>query len=166
LFDAIEESFRDTDQEYIIKDLFQGISLRYVKCKKCLNESFRDDNFLYLSLIVKDDIEKVYNPTIEKGLENYLKPCYLEGDNKYFCDNCNEKNDAEMGVKIATLPEILIIHLNRFDLDMMTLNRRKLNNKVTFPYVLNMNKFLKPYEEIIKDNDSKSQGIKFQDQKF
>lgn len=67
-----------------------------------------------------------------------------------------------MGVKIATLPEILIVHLNRFDLDMMTLNRRKLNNKVTFPYVLNMNTYLKPYEEIIKNNDdTKNAGISF-----
>lgn len=32
------------------------------------------------------------------------------------------------------------------------MSRRKLNNKVTFPFTLNMNKFLKPYEEIAAEN--------------
>ena len=53
---------------------------------------------------------------------------------------------------MATLPKILTIHLNRFDLDYATMQRRKLNNKVTFPFVLNMNKFLKPFEEIAEEN--------------
>jgi len=53
---------------------------------------------------------------------------------------------------MAALPKILNIHLNRFDLDYETMNRRKLNNKVTFPFILNMNKFLKPFEEIAEEN--------------
>ena len=36
--------------------------------------------------------------------------------------------------------------------------RKKLNNKVTFPFVLNMNKFLKPYEEIAKENSKDPQN--------
>jgi len=108
--------------------------------------------FLYLSLTVKNDFEKVYNPSVDKGLENYLKPFILEGDNKYYCEKCQDKVEAEKGVKLASLPKILTIHLNRFDLDYETMNRKKLNNRVTFPFILNMNKFLKPYEEIEKEN--------------
>lgn len=61
--------------------------------------------FLYLSLTVKNDFEKVcqvsllfhnnrlqvYNPSVDKGLENYLKPFILEGDNKYYCEKCQDK---------------------------------------------------------------------------
>jgi len=118
----------------------------------------------------------VYNPSVDKGLENYLKPFILEGDNKYYCEKCQDKVnktipislnlqkvEAEKGVKLASLPKILTIHLNRFDLDYETMNRKKLNNKVSFPFILNMNKFLKPYEEIenevSKDPSNKSIDI-------
>ena len=31
------------------------------------------------------------------------------------CDNCDEKSEAKLQVQITRLPEILIIHLKRFD---------------------------------------------------
>ena len=35
-----------------------------------------------------------------------------------------------------------MLQLKRFDLDMTTLSRRKLNERVTFPFLLNMNKYM------------------------
>lgn len=70
----------------------------------------------------------------------------------------NAQVEAEKGVKLATLPKILTIHLNRFEMDYATMMRKKLNNKVAFPFILNMNKFLKPYEDIAKENSKDPQN--------
>lgn len=37
-----------------------------------------------------------------------------------------------------------MLHLKRFDLDYSTMQRKKLNDRVTFPQVLNMNHFMSP----------------------
>ena len=37
-----------------------------------------------------------------------------------------------------------MLHLKRFDLDYTTMQRKKLNDRVTFPQVLNMNSFMSP----------------------
>lgn len=85
---------------------------------------------------------------MEKALLSYIKPEFLEKENQYFCENCNEKVDAVKGVRFQTLPKIITFQLNRFDLDYETFMRKKINNKVTFPYILDMNEFIKDYSEI------------------
>ena len=76
------------------------------------------------------------------ALENYVKHEELTGENKYFCDNCKSKHDAIKGLKFKSLPKILVLQLKRFDLDITTLQRIKLNDKVAFPEILNMNPFV------------------------
>ena len=65
----------------------------------------------------------------------------LEGDNKYACSICNEKTEATKGCRFNSLPPILTLHLKRFDLDYETFQRKKINDRVSFPQILNLNKF-------------------------
>jgi ubiquitin C-terminal hydrolase len=60
----------------------------------CSTESKREDKFL----------DKVYNDSITKALENYRKPENLTGDNKYDCAVCSSKQDATKGLKLKHLP--------------------------------------------------------------
>jgi hypothetical protein len=46
------------------------------------------------------------------------------------------------------MPSVLSLVLNRFTLDYETFARVKINNIVHFPFVLNFNKFKKPYDQI------------------
>ena len=78
---------------------------------------------------------------------------FLEKDNQYFCEGCNSKVDAVKGIRIKSLPKIITFQLNRFDLDLTSFVRKKINNKVTFPYILDMNEFLKEYDEIKLSSD-------------
>ena len=82
------------------------------------------------------------------ALENYLKPEILEGDNQYNCDKCNKKVNAEKGLKIIKSPPVLVIHLARFTIDWDTMQRIKIYDRVTFPFILNMNDYIKGYEGI------------------
>jgi ubiquitin carboxyl-terminal hydrolase 47 len=142
LFDAIEKSVQGTPEENMINTLYQGETTDYVKCNKCLYQSERSDTFLDLSLTVKNPFDNIYNDSLEKCLYNYVKVEELKEDNQYFCSKCESKQDAIKGIKFTKLPYILVTQLKRFDLDYETLQRLKLNDKVTFPTILNANKFL------------------------
>ncbi|CAG9310433.1 unnamed protein product [Blepharisma stoltei] len=143
LFDAVEESVKGTDQAKMITELYEGTILDYVRCSQCGNESKKEDKFLDLSLTVKNEFDQVYNDSVEKAFNSYLKPEILSGDNKYLCEKCQARTDAVKGLKFMKLPYILVLQLKRFDLDYTTLQRKKLNDKVTFPQILNMNPFMK-----------------------
>mmetsp|Transcript_6713 Transcript_6713/g.11933 ORF Transcript_6713/g.11933 Transcript_6713/m.11933 type:complete len:1054 (+) Transcript_6713:8001-11162(+) len=143
LFDAVEQSVADTEQRNFINDLYEGQLEDYVRCENCKTESKRSDKFLDVSLTVRNDFDKVYNDSITKALENYRKPEFLSGDNKYECSNCASKQDATKGLKFKKLPYIFFMQLKRFDLDYTTFQRIKLNDKVSFPQILNMNPYLK-----------------------
>ena len=66
----------------------------------------------------------------------------LEGENAYQCSKCDKKSKALKGSRLDKLPKILTLQLNRFTIDMNTWQRKKLNDRVSFPLLLNMNHFL------------------------
>lgn len=142
LFDAIEKSVQGTPEENMIKKLYEGKMIDYVRCAKCNQESKRRDTFLDLSLTVKSKFDNIYNHSIEKALYSFTKSEVLDGANQYFCTTCESKQDAAKGLKFKKLPYILVMQLKRFDLDYETMSRVKLNDKVTFPTILNANHFV------------------------
>ena len=102
-----------------------------------------------LTLPIKNEFGTgVQNSSLEMAIENYLKPENLEGDNQYFCDSCNKKVNAVKGLKVKNCPRLLTIALSRFTLDWTTFQRVKINDSVTFPFILNMNDYLQGYEGI------------------
>ncbi len=60
-----------------------------MKCEECGYESVNVDKFLDLSLPIKNNPNSsdpslaTTNTSLEMALENYMRPEYLEGDNKY-----------------------------------------------------------------------------------
>lgn len=156
LFEAIETSVIGTAQEHMITSLYEGTLEDYVRCQTCGYESKRVDKFMDLSLTVRNDFDKVYNESVEKAIENYTNEEKLTGDNQYFCQQCNAKSDACKGLKLKTLPHVLMLQLKRFDLDYETMQRKKLNDKVTFPLILNLNPFISGRKSTIKVEESDS----------
>lgn len=57
------------------------------------------------------------------------------------CEDCGEKKDARMRTCLERLPNLLIVHLKRFELDYSTFETVKLNDRCSFPMVLDV----KPY---------------------
>lgn len=154
LFDAIEESIKGTEQEKMITELYEGLYVDYVKCLECGQESTREDKFLDLSLAIRNSHDWEYNDSLEKALENFFKPDFLSGDNKYSCEKCSLRTNAKKGLKFSKLPYILALQLKRFDLDCTTMQRKKINDRVTFPMYLNMNLFLTEGEESQRSESS------------
>ena len=156
LFDAIETSVVGTAQEKMISSLYEGTMVDYVRCQTCGHESQREDKFMDLSLTVRNDFDKVVNESVEKAIENYSSEEQLTGDNQYFCQQCNAKSDACKGLKLKSLPHILMLQLKRFDLDYETMQRKKLNDKVTFPLILNLNPYITGRKSMVRTDESDS----------
>lgn len=139
LFEAIEKSGKESNQIKFIQDMYEGKYADYVKCLACGNESTREDKFLDLSLTINNKFENIYNDSVEKALRNYVKPENLSGANQYYCENCKQKQDALKGLKIKELPYILVLQLKRFDYDYTANRRIKINDKVSFEELMNLN---------------------------
>ena len=106
------------EPQITMTDLYEGRSHGFVKCLHCGYESKVPDRFQDISLPIRNELGTgVLNSSVEMALENYIKPEVLEGSNQYMCQQCNEKRDAEKGIKLTHGPPILTIALNRFTLD-------------------------------------------------
>lgn len=152
LFDAIQQSCSQ-DEEFISK-LYESQSESYCRCEKCHTESVKSDRFMDLSLTIKSDFDQVYNESLQKALKHYVKPERLTAPNLYFCETCNEKVEAVKGLRFSSLSDILTIQLNRFELDYETFQRKKINNWISYPFVLDMNNYMRPYEDIVVLDDT------------
>ena len=84
-------SEEDIGSANMIKDLYEGIMLAYLRCLHCGNQSIRQEKFLDIQLCVKNLFDKIYNDTLENALDHYFNPEKLEGDNQVFCETCQEK---------------------------------------------------------------------------
>ncbi|XP_001599376.2 ubiquitin carboxyl-terminal hydrolase 47 [Nasonia vitripennis] len=142
MFDALELTFTNTAQADLINRLYEGKINDYVKCLTCNTEKFREDTFLDIPLPVRPFDTNVAYGSVEEALEAFVKYETLEGNNQYFCEKCDKKSNAHKGLKFTKFPYILTLQLKRFDFDQNTYHRIKLNDKVTFPDVLNLNTFI------------------------
>ena len=126
----------------VLCDIFSFSYINKIECLKCKNVTIRYeiDNMLKISLDKTDE---------ELQLENLIKnDCVqivnLDNDNQYNCDICEilnneKKQDAIKIMEIWNLPEVLIIHLKRFENEIININgnfiqrTNKINSKVKFP---------------------------------
>jgi len=142
MFDALEETLKDTDQADLINQIYQGKMKDYVKCLKCSHESARNDTYLDIPLAIRPFGAKESYHSIEEAFAGFTTPEVLDGNNQYFCEKCSSKQDAHKGLKFLTLPYCLTIQLKRFSYDYNTGQRIKLHDRVTFPERIKMSDFI------------------------
>lgn len=66
----------------------------------------------------------------------------MEGDNQYFCSNCNQKQNAQRSSKLTSLPPVLNLQLLRFVYDRSSGIKKKLSTKIKFSEVLDLKKYV------------------------
>ena len=164
LFDALEESFKGTEVENIIDDLYAGELIDYLRCIDVDYQSERVDKFLdfALTIIPFGTTEALHS--LSECIETYLRPEILDGENKYYAESVGKKVDAIKGLKFGKLPQIMSVQLKRFVYDFSgnSMVQKKLNDRVTFPMLLDMNTYVtKKSAKNVSGSDSKldSNGI-------
>ena len=144
LFDALEESFKGTEVENIIDQLYAGELIDYLRCIDVDYQSERVDKFLDFALAILPFGSTEALGSLSECIETYLKPEILDGDNKYYAESEGKKVDAIKGLKFGKLPQILSVQLKRFVYDFSAdiVVQKKLNDRVTFPMLLDMNVYV------------------------
>lgn len=79
--------------------------------------------------------------TLDQCFESFSKPERLDENNMWYCSKCKEHVRALKTMKLWRLPNILVVHLKRFEFK-HALRRDKLDTFVDFPLEgLDMNKY-------------------------
>lgn len=135
LLDNLEMKMKGTELEKGIPNLFRGRYRSYVRCTCVDYDTTREEDFYDLSMVVKDC------PTLMKSFEKYIDTEELKGDNQYQTDKYG-KQDAVMGTEFLEFPEVLHLHLRRFEFDFRLERMIKINSRFEFPEELDLEEFL------------------------
>ncbi|CAB54287.2 Ubiquitin carboxyl-terminal hydrolase 46 [Caenorhabditis elegans] len=126
------EFLNKSDTTTWIHEIFQGILTNETRCLSCETVSSKDEDFLDLSI----DVEQ--NTSISHCLRVFSETETLCGDQKYFCETCSSKQEAQKRMRIKKPPQLLALHLKRFKF-VEPLNRHtKLSYRVVFPLELRL----------------------------
>lgn len=137
LFDKLEGLLKNSPHEKVIDNFFGGKIVNQVIPKECSHRSEREEHFLILPVDVKNKRK------LTECLDFFIQGDLLEGDNKFLCESCNTHVTALKRCCLGDLPNILIIHLKRFDFNLEFMYRSKVNQFCEFPEFLNLENYTK-----------------------
>ncbi|KDO28586.1 hypothetical protein SPRG_06442 [Saprolegnia parasitica CBS 223.65] len=113
----------------------------------CGHRYEREEAFIRLELQIRG------KDSIEESLASFVEGEVMDGDNKVECEQCGTKKAATRRTCFGALPNLLVLHLKRFDLDYATFETVKLNNRCSFPLELDMRPYTKEGLEDEKESD-------------
>ncbi|CAM9745405.1 unnamed protein product, partial [Ectocarpus sp. 12 AP-2014] len=116
----------------LIDKVFGGTLAYQVISRDCEHTSERTEPFIVLTAEVQD------KESLEGSLQLLVAGEMLTGDNCYLCEKCGQRVTAQRRCAIKQLPSTLIVHLKRFEFDLGTMRRHKLNHRCSFPMELDM----------------------------
>jgi len=109
----------------IMEGIYGGNKLYTTRCKNCGAVSTRKELFYNLSLKVKN-LSHIY-----ESLSEYIKEEFISD---FKCESCKKKVEISRRCTLATLPNVLILHLQRLVYNLETFENEKINSKLEFPH--------------------------------
>lgn len=123
----------------IVDRYWRSLEVQITTCSRCSSRSYR---WAPAEMVVATIRNKAVS-TLESCLSNSITPEFLDD---YQCDTCKGKHKAKLERKLARLPELLCIHLNRFSYSAGGVQKNF--SKVTWDFNnLNMEPFFIPRED-------------------
>ncbi|KAK3340714.1 hypothetical protein B0H65DRAFT_268095 [Neurospora tetraspora] len=132
LFDRWEGQFPNTAERRRFRSFYGGQLVQQVASKECSHVSERLEPFSAIQCDIKG------KTTLQESLQAYVDGEIMEGENKYKCSECNRHVDAVKRACLKDIPDNLIFHLKRFDFNLRTLQRSKINDFFSFPDKIDM----------------------------
>ena len=126
---APQYSNQDIPDEYIgmgnskISEILRGMHRITILCKSCGYNSSSFEDFGVLSL----SPSSTKNSSVEELLSSFYGNIQVD----YTCLKCGKKDSCMQNYKVEKLPQVLIIHLKRFDVNNQGLSKNK--KYVDFP---------------------------------
>ncbi|XP_051493315.1 ubiquitin carboxyl-terminal hydrolase 48 isoform X2 [Apus apus] len=127
---------KNPDVRNIVQKQFCGEYAYVTVCNQCGRESKLVSKFYELELNIQG------NKQLTDCITEFLKEEKLEGDNRYFCETCQSKQNATRKIRLLSLPCTLNLQLMRFVFDRQTGHKKKLNTYIGFSELLDMEPFM------------------------
>ncbi|CAJ2508114.1 Uu.00g093000.m01.CDS01 [Anthostomella pinea] len=136
LIERMEERMKGTAAEDALPRMLSGKVKTYVSCIDVDYESSRIEDFWDIQLNVRGI------PNLQESFKDYIQQETLDGDNKYWAGDDHKYQDARKGVIFTSFPEVLHLHLKRFEYDIQHDTMMKINDRFEFPETLDLEPFL------------------------
>ncbi|KAL1842744.1 hypothetical protein VTJ49DRAFT_4382 [Mycothermus thermophilus] len=151
LFDRWEGQFSTAEEKNRFRVFFGGQLVQQVRSQECEHVSERLEPFSAIQCDIKG------KSSLQESLQAYVDGEIMEGDNKYKCSTCDRHVDAVKRACLKDIPDNLIFHLKRFDFNLRTMQRNKINDYFAFPEKIDM----RPYtiEHLSNPNEEQSEDI-------
>lgn len=120
----------------VIQQQFCGQFSYVTVCSQCGRSSALLSRFYELELNIQG------HKNLNECVTEFLKEERLDGENRYFCESCQSKQNATRRIKLHSLPPTLNLQLMRFVFDRQTGHKKKLNTFISFPEQLDMGPFI------------------------
>eukprot|EP00457_Paulinella_chromatophora_P000063 gb/GEZN01000063.1/.p1 GENE.gb/GEZN01000063.1/~~gb/GEZN01000063.1/.p1 ORF type:complete len:2729 (+),score=457.52 gb/GEZN01000063.1/:65-8188(+) len=129
--DRIGDMVKKSPYEHAFSDVMGGLyEHQLIGRDGCPHSKIsRDEEFFTIPVEVKN------MKTLEDSLKAFVEGEDIEG---YNCEECKTKVRVQKRAVVKKLPPTLCITLKRFVLNFETFNTEKLDDKIEFPYVLDM----------------------------
>lgn len=149
-FDRWEGQMITREDKDKFRSFYGGQLVTQIKSLDCDHVSERSEPFMTISCEVKGKYGLL------DSLQAYVQGDAMEGDNKYKCEGCGRKLvNAIKKSCLRTVPDNLIFHLKRFDFDLTTFQRSKINDKFEFPPRIDMSPY--KYEHLMQPETTVSE---------
>lgn len=134
LFDKIEDALRGTNQSNLLKNYFGGrlVNRTEYEIEGSIRTNYIEEPFFGMNLEVK------HQTSILGSLKLLNDGEMLKGDTAYYSEELKSKIDAHRRTFIKHLPPFLTFHLKRFEFNVQTVTSTKLNDRISFPMVIDM----------------------------
>ncbi|CAF1861592.1 unnamed protein product [Brassica oleracea var. botrytis] len=117
----------------LIQYIFGGLLQSQVQCTVCSNVSDQYENMMDLTVEIHGDAV-----SLEECLDQFTAKEWLQGDNLYKCDRCNDYVKACKRLSIRSAPNILTVALKRFQGGRFG----KLNKRISFPETFDLGPYM------------------------
>ncbi|VDN10608.1 unnamed protein product [Dibothriocephalus latus] len=115
-----------------IHEIFQGTLTNETRCLNCETVRTKDEDFLDLSVDIKQ------YTSITNCLQCFSNTETIQSENKYYCEVCRCKQEAQKRMRVKRLPVLLALHLKRFKFSENANRFIKLSYYVPFPQELRL----------------------------
>lgn len=134
LCEKYENTLKSNKLKNPFNDEFEGSYANELIGKTCPHRSEKEESFKCITLTVKN--------SIEESLQFLVSEEILDGDNAFYCEECQSKVSAIKRLSIKKPPKNLILVLKRFDFNYDTEMKYKLNNYCKFGSELDLEPFI------------------------
>ncbi|KAK4157923.1 hypothetical protein C8A00DRAFT_29151 [Chaetomidium leptoderma] len=148
LFDRWEGQFLSGEEKTRFRSFFGGQLVQQVRSQECEHVSERLEPFSAIQCDIKG------KTSLQESLQAYVDGEIMEGDNKYKCSTCDRHVDAVKRACLKDIPDNLIFHLKRFDFNLRTMQRSKINDYFAFPNKIDMRPYTIDHLSNLSEDES------------